>query len=372
MKNLVIIFFVLGSINLSIGQEFESIVDTNKIWVVFQESGDGPPGGFGKSFAYKIADSILLDSNYWFKVWESQDSLFSNWNEYGYIREEYKRVRYINPNHENQEIILYDFNLEINDTIDSFCPDEWGLTIYAIDTMLYAGKERVVQYIDENNWRIIKHIEGIGSSEGLIGPASYCAVGAIWTLQCVYENDEVIYHNPIYESCYIYNPYTCHAEFSYQIDSMTVFFTNASTGYYDETIWSFGDDEYYYEENPIYTFQDTGSFLVTLIIYDSFGGCTHQYSEIIPITGTSSELIHRNTLNEDVEIYPNPVKDKLYIKNSKIGLKYTIINSVGKIITEGELMNYENELDFPYTKGIYLIELRDKFDRIRLTKKIIK
>ncbi len=323
----------------------------------------GPPG-FGKSYAYKISDSILINSNYWFKVWESQDSLFSNWQEYGYIREENRRVFYRNDNFIGIDTILYDFNLNINDTISPDCP----LIIDSIDTSYFAGKDRITQYLGYRG--IVKHIEGIGSTEGLCSPIFYCWTGITRTLQCVYENNENIYHNPIYESCYIDNPYTCHSEFTYQIDSLTVAFTNESTGYYDETYWNFGDGQSSTEEHPIHVFQDTGVYEVSLTIYDSLGGCNHQHSTNIAISETHISL--QNDVENKIKIFPNPVKNSLKVNNAIIGSKIQIINSLGNIVYESVLKNEDNEIFISDLSGFLIIRIIDKKGKELIIKKIVK
>ncbi|WP_462281261.1 PKD domain-containing protein [Salinivirga cyanobacteriivorans] len=369
MKKFAIVFLLIFSTIEVFNQELEPIVDTNKMWVVFRQSAIDPPGGFGKSYAYKISDSILINSNYWFKVWQSQDSLFSDWNQYGYIREENNKVYYMDPEViDFDTIIMYDFSLEIGDTVTFSEGCDW--TIYNIDSSLFAGKYRYTQHIDSTNWKTIKHIEGIGSTEGLLGPVFYCTTGGIRTLQCVYENDVLIYHNPIYESCYIYNPYTCHSDFTYQIDSLTATFTNESTGYYDETYWNFGDGQSSTEENPTHVFQDTGVYEVSLSIYDSLGGCNHQHSTNITISET--HISPQNDIPNKIEIFPNPVKNSLKVNNAIIGSKIQIINSLGNIVYESILKNEDNEIFISDISGFLILRIIDKKGKELIIKKIIK
>jgi hypothetical protein len=360
MRKITIIFLMLFSTIEVFNQELEPIVDTNKMWVVFMEP-YGPPG-FGESYAYKIEDSVLINSDYWFKVWESHDSLFSNWQEYGYIREENRRVFYTNDNIGIDTI--YDFNLNINDTITSTCL----LIMDSIDTLYFAEKDRITQYFAYRG--TIKHIEGIGSTEGLCSPIFYCWTGMTRTLQCVYENDVLIYHNPIYESCYINNPYTCHSEFTYQIDALTVTFNNESTGYYDETYWNFGDGQSSTEENPIHVFQDTGVYEVSLYIHDSYGGCYHQHSQSITISETN--ISFHNDFRNKIEIFPNPVKNSFKVNNAIIGSKIQIINSLGNILFESTLNNEDNEIFISDLNGFLIVRVIDEKGKELITQKIIK
>ncbi len=80
-----------------------------------------------------------------------------------------------------------------------------------------------------------------------------------------------------------------------------------------------------------------------------------------------------NSINfPDIEIYPNPVKDKVNIKIPDFGTKYLTISTLtGKLICSEEMDENETQLDLsPYQSGIYFITVRSK-DFIT-TKKIIK
>ena len=186
--------------NIGNCQEYETIVDTTKMWVTYQTSSDAPPYcDIGKSFAYKISDSVKLDNCFWYKLWRAEDSLYSNWGLSGYIREDNKIVFFQNTN-QNCIDTLYNFNLNIGDTIyENVCG--WKFNIYDVDTVYIAGKKRRTQHVDFCN---IENYEGVGSNEGLLGPCYFCRTGVVDYLLCYYKNGELLYHNPNFESsCYI-------------------------------------------------------------------------------------------------------------------------------------------------------------------------
>lgn len=201
MKRLSIIFLVLIFLsNIGNCQEYEKIVDTTKMWVTYQTSSDAPPYcDIGKSFAYKISDSVKLDNCFWYKLWRAEDSLYSNWGLSGYIREDNKIVFFQNT---NQDCIdtLYNFNLNIGDTIYvNRCGIKFN--IYDVDTVYIAGKNRRTQHVEHID---IEYYEGVGSNAGLLFPYYYCRTGVVDYLLCYYENGELKYHNPNFESsCYI-------------------------------------------------------------------------------------------------------------------------------------------------------------------------
>ena len=75
----------------------------------------------------------------------------------------------------------------------------------------------------------------------------------------------------------------------------------------------------------------------------------------------------------DIKIYPNPVQDRLIIKNTELpkSISYKVINTQGQILDFGQLNLLKNEIDFQvYPKGIYVLDLNEEGDR--MIKKIVK
>jgi PKD repeat protein len=55
------------------------------------------------------------------------------------------------------------------------------------------------------------------------------------------------------------------ASFNWEKDSLTVSFTNTTTGEEIESYsWWFGDDNYSFDENPIHTYDSAGTYQVIL------------------------------------------------------------------------------------------------------------
>jgi len=78
------------------------------------------------------------------------------------------------------------------------------------------------------------------------------------------------------DTLFVGNTPDCNAEFSYynfQTAPLTIHFNNTSVGGNGINLWSFGDGTFSTEENPIYTFQQNGQYLVGLSIGDSISGC---------------------------------------------------------------------------------------------------
>ncbi len=201
LRGLVSLLGLLLVTNFIYAQEYETIVDTTKMWVVFYHPTIFPPG-VGETYAFKIKEEVIEDTITWYKTWQSRDSLYSNWEQCGYICEKDKKV-YYKESYNSEHILLYDFNLTINDTLLTL--EDCAIPVVNTDTMEFAGKERYYQQLCDFDYHQepVYHIEGIGSKNGVFESRYFCYVGVIRTLVCYYKNDELLYMNNGFSSCYI-------------------------------------------------------------------------------------------------------------------------------------------------------------------------
>lgn len=179
-------------------RNFEPIVDTSKIWSVYQQY-----AYVHYSLYFKIGDTITLNGIIYRKVFETNDSLLSTWTFDGYIREnENSEVFFRKTN--GDEGLIYKFNLLVNDTVVVYnplvCPEYNTLVVSEIDSVWLGNIFRKrIHFFNSNNedyW-----IEGIGSRFGLLF-SNYCYIGTLYNLICYYESDNLIYQNPDFTSCY--------------------------------------------------------------------------------------------------------------------------------------------------------------------------
>ncbi len=154
----------------------------------------------------KKEDTEILNGKNYFKIMRTEESSLASWEEIGHVREEDNRVYYM-PSYDTIEFLLYDFTLNIGDTI------KLVNTIYAdtnnreyivtdIDSIdLTSGKKKRITLDSEDPeiW-----IEGMGSLRGLIYSA-LLIIGGYRELVCYYENENKIYQNPEYDFCF-YTP----------------------------------------------------------------------------------------------------------------------------------------------------------------------
>jgi PKD repeat protein len=145
------------------------------------------------------------------------------------------------------------------------------------------------------------------------------------------------------------------ADFYFEIDSLTVNFTNLSDGgsYF---IWNFDDGNSSNLENPVHTYTSNGVYTVTLTAANTACGSAIAYQVFINTTDTDEELHLPSAM-----IYPNPVREFLYVKLAewpagRVGLR--LWDSQGRLI---RFLTLENELTvLPVDElgsGIYFLEL---------------
>ncbi len=96
------------------------------------------------------------------------------------------------------EMLLYDFSLEIGDTIkNGNSHDE--IVVMDIDTILFGNTLRKVFKLSHH----VEWIEGIGNTRGLLYSSGDIAIGGSnGYLICFIQNDSVLYHNDYYDNCF--------------------------------------------------------------------------------------------------------------------------------------------------------------------------
>ncbi len=125
----------------------------------------------------------------------------------GFVREEDQRVYYrqIQPWALEEEVVLYDFNITLGDTVT--IGGEYGVTLMVIEESeveVDGTMRRQLGLGEPNNpfsdvyeyW-----IEGVGSSYGFLNSGSESVCGSTSYLLCYYENDGLIWDNEEFDDC---------------------------------------------------------------------------------------------------------------------------------------------------------------------------
>jgi len=117
---------------------------------------------------------------------------------YGAIRSDIPdRKVYFYPVDGTEEQLLYDFTLEVGDTVQGYLKSWWDSqdTVIAIDSVLVGEEFRKRWFI--NQWYDIYLIEGVGSTFGLIEPSPGEVIDAPgYALVCFRQDGEPQYPDP--------------------------------------------------------------------------------------------------------------------------------------------------------------------------------
>ena len=200
IKTALILVFSLIGISLS-AQTYERLIDTSKMWVTWIGSTGNQE--IGRTEAYRFGDSVYYEGNYYYKLLMSDDENYENWTQeyHGALYREADRKVYCVK--QGIEYIMYDFSVVEGDTI-FIMDDAEAYYVESIDTVFFAGKQRAMFNLStEYGWYVGNYMEGIGSEYGLLDPLNIGLIGAYYRFVCFYESDELLYHNPDYETCFL-------------------------------------------------------------------------------------------------------------------------------------------------------------------------
>jgi hypothetical protein len=210
---LILLFCNIGLV----AQQYHSFPTKNTVWAENYYPGDAPNFKPYHYFALKNNDTIIKGKQYQ-KLYFSYDTTFTENKLCGALREENKRIYYysidsLNCSHMSipldTEIVLFDFNLQLGDTITSekYRVGYPGyIIVNAIDSMLIDQEYRKVFSFGYSGGIIsdAKWIEGIGCIRGL-----FADVGVVgwWTnrlICCIIDNNVIYHHGYENEDCYYY------------------------------------------------------------------------------------------------------------------------------------------------------------------------
>lgn len=182
--------------------------DSNAVWNVFTaEYCNMGFDSWKKSYSCTFAGDTLINDTIYNKLVVPaivREAIFGQcnatgtWVETGYyvgaIRQNIpdRKVFYV-PTGEATEQLLYDFNLQLGDTVRGFLEDAFTAndTVIAIDSVLVGNDYRKRWYI--NSIYQIYLIEGIGSASGLLEPSPGMATDFHLASICFIQDGVVLY-----------------------------------------------------------------------------------------------------------------------------------------------------------------------------------
>lgn len=158
---------------------------------------------------YGLKGDTVINNKTYHQVYNLFDSTLTNPNSvyYAAIREEDKRIYTIIG--ESPETILYDFNLNVGDTLTYAYPENFSRILSHIDSVqLYTGEYRKRYVLNPIDWGFSDTVvEGIGSVVyvGLFNPLvqAHPTNGSNCTFTCFKQNEIIYYlNNPECDHCF--------------------------------------------------------------------------------------------------------------------------------------------------------------------------
>lgn len=130
--------------------------------------------------------------------------------------------------------------------------------------------------------------------------------------------------------------------------------------------WNFGDAGTSTSQNPAHTYSASGNYTATVVVSK---GC-NSVTLTIPVGITTGQ--EQTTLDNSVIVFPNPSQGKIKVSIDNANThELSIINIEGKTVYKETAVWREKEINLEgFSKGIYLLQLRDKSNKLS-SKKII-
>jgi PKD repeat protein len=149
---------------------------------------------------------------------------------------------------------------------------------------------------------------------------------------------------------------TKHINFSY----------NGSAGY-DSVSWTFGDGGISSAVNPVHVYTAAGTYTVCVTTYNSCGANSYCHT----VTAASG-LYEVPLVFANVNIYPNPVNERLVIDNIDPGTRVELYDIVGKKVYAGIAVSVLYTIDTKgYPAGTYFLKLQNEFGAV-MSKIVVK
>lgn len=146
---------------------------------------------------------------------------------------------------------------------------------------------------------------------------------------------------------------TCHAGFTFHVDSSGATFTNTSTGTGPNTtyLWQFGDGSSSTSHNPQHTYIHTGHYNVCLFINDSTTGCQshschwvnyhhkvhHQIQAVASLPVMKIQSSDDSGNEQYINSFPNPFNESATVKyelTEDANVKIEVFNLIGSTVSQ--------------------------------------
>ncbi len=207
MKKIIILTL---SILFGINMFGQTLLSPNKTWMVLET----PVCGTKYTNTYQITGSTVIDGHTYYQV-DQQVSNFLLREEGDKIYQRYESSDTFST--ANTDWLLYDFSVTTSDTVTVYSylknhitesAESITFVVDSVDTVMFAGMPRKRIFLTDTSNSYLKDIwyQGVGSKFGLIPRLDYYGYPSYSSylesdLNCYYEDDVLLYSNPIYSGC---------------------------------------------------------------------------------------------------------------------------------------------------------------------------
>lgn len=200
----ILLLITLGIYSCTLtGQEYYPLIEENKTWNVLLVTSNYPLDTSYSTFTYKFDGDTIIDSKEYLKLFYSQEEYPTDWYLVCCMREDSNK-RVWGDWGFAEEILMYDFSVEAGDTIISgLDPVPYVIDSIGIETIDQVERKKYWISYALNPYYSETWIEGIGSSKGICWALSSGWVGGWYRLLCMHEDQNLVYQNPNYQSCYL-------------------------------------------------------------------------------------------------------------------------------------------------------------------------
>jgi hypothetical protein len=107
------------------------------------------------------------------------------------------------------------------------------------------------------------------------------------------------------------------------------------------------------------------------------GILTYSFSNMKLLPRNNSDLVDSTTsigsiLNQELRVYPNPIKDEVVINNTtNENLSYELVNNLGQVIKSGIILPSKNKMNLNCQTGLYHFVVKDRNGNIRSRHRIL-
>jgi len=189
-------------------QNYYPLIENDKKWDVLNvlETGGWPP--FDTTYLtekFWTNGDTIVNSIVYKKVYTSTEEYPVNWDLWCLMREDTNKKVWIRRPPNEVDYIMYDFTVEAGDSILVGFIEPVYIYIDSINLITVNQEVRKKYWFSCKARPYYKEtwIEGVGSDKGICWSGSASVVGGWFRLLCMSENQELIYTNPNYESCYL-------------------------------------------------------------------------------------------------------------------------------------------------------------------------